>query len=185
MSGQVKKSREKIITVDEIIDKILKDRKLKIEKFAVDAGISIDALRKSIERNTLSDNSVEKIRDSFHIKEDFLRGFESELSYEKPTPVQNGANNTGKPIEGDPEVYRTIVEGKTEYVLVPREVMQDSKLIAKDQFTETIEMMKSDREMMKSDRRIMEILMNKFLETAEKLMHPAQPMQPQKGKNNS
>lgn len=37
----------------------------------------------------------------------------------KPTREQKGPTIKEKPL-GDPEVYRTIVEGKTEYLLVPR-----------------------------------------------------------------
>lgn len=71
---------------------------------------------------------------------------------ENITQVDKRSNNKGKPLGGDPEVYRTIVEGNTEYVLIPRTVLQDTKLISTEQIT--------------NDRKIMD----KLLEQNEKMI---------------
>lgn len=136
-------------------------------------------LSKAVTANGMHDGNLDKFLRTFKVDRGWLLtgsgSMEPVNNNEKHTSVQNEATVREKDLRGDPEVYRTIVEGNTEYVLVPRTVMEDSKLIAKDQFTETIEMMKSDR-------RIMEILINKFVETADKLVPTTKPMESQKGK---
>ena len=131
MSRNVKKSPEKILSVDGILSKILKDKGLDIEKFAVEVGISIDALRKSIERDVLSKKSVQKIRDRFQVSEAFLQGYESELSYEKHTLVQNEAAVTSK--QDTAQIINTLFELEKvgDYRFVPKKLLDDYDLFPK------------------------------------------------------
>jgi transcriptional regulator with XRE-family HTH domain len=62
----------------------------------------------------------------------------NDLLAENIAPVQNRSDNKENPL-GDLEVYRTIVEGKTEYLLIPRSVLQEKYRI------QSIEDMEKDR----------------------------------------
>lgn len=103
----------------------------------------------------------------------------------KETNVSHGTTNhtpvlkdSEKSNSGDPEVYRTIVEGNTEYVLIPRIVMRDTKLISTEQLEATLEQMRSDK-------RLMEIIVAENAKLMDKIMgSQAQPPAPQKSKNN-
>jgi DNA-binding XRE family transcriptional regulator len=88
------------------------------------------------------------------------------------TSVQNGSDNTRKPLGGDPEVYRTIVEGNTEYVLIPRTVLQDTKLISTEQIA--------------NDRKIMDKLLEQNEKMIAKLLTSSEAELPgvKKGKNS-
>lgn len=128
--------------------------------------------------------AVKEFLKFYNIRGEWWATMEGPIFKGKPTHGQIEPAITEKPLGGDPEVYRTIVEGKTEYVLIPRTTMQDSKLIAKEQFTETIEMMRTDREMMKSDRQIMVLLMNEFLAAVKRLESSPESAQSQKRKHS-
>jgi hypothetical protein len=100
------------------------------------------------------------------------------------TQAENGSDSTEKPLEGDPEVYRTIVEGKTEYVLMKRSILNDAQIVSNVQLNATIRNMDAIITKMNEDSRIMQILVSKFVDTVEKVMSAPQPMQAQKGKNH-
>lgn len=85
--------------------------------------------------------------------------------------------------QGDPEVYRTIVEGKTEYVLILKSVIKDSKLIDRDQWDTTKEMVKTNQEMVRNSQEIMKIMVNEFIQAVERLSSP-QPSQTKKSKHS-
>lgn len=119
MSQNVKTNHEIIMTPQEIIDKILTINSLKLKDqndLAMKSGILPNTLTIAIKRETLSDDIVTKIHDRLGVRKAFLRtGIEPVLEESAPSMVN----------ESDPEVYRTIVEGKTEYLLIPRSVMQE------------------------------------------------------------
>ncbi len=60
------------------------------------------------------------------------------------TPVQKATDNK----ELSESVYRTIVEGNTEYVLVPRNILNETQLISKDELAE------KSREMERKNKQI-------------------------------
>lgn len=152
MTRNVKPSLEKKLDIDGIITKLLKSSGLKMEEFLYRSGISLDAYRKMVDRGKLSANAVQNILDNFDVNEGLLKGTEDLTLSGKLTSVQKGSDNTNKPLGGDPEVYRTIVEGNTEYVLIPRTVLKDTKLISVQQI--------------ENDRKIMD----KLLEQNEKMI---------------
>ena len=106
----------------------------------------------------------------------------NDLLMENNTHDADEAAITEKTPKGDPEVYRTIVEGNTEYVLILRSVMKDSKLISVDQWDTTKEMVKTNQEIVKSNQEIMKIMINEFVSAVERLS--PKPAQSQKGKNH-
>jgi transcriptional regulator with XRE-family HTH domain len=55
---------------------------------------------------------------------------------ENLTHMHKSDDNKGNG-DGDPEVYRTIIEGKTEYSLIPRQVLDKTQLISIEQVTRT------------------------------------------------
>lgn len=57
-------------------------------------------------------------------------------SDENPTPVQEGGDNKEMNSNHD-QVYRTIVEGHTEYVLIPRSVLSETQLVSTEQINKT------------------------------------------------
>jgi hypothetical protein len=128
MSGNVKKSLEKKINVEEIINKLLKASRLDINKFAAETGNTVDALRKSKSRNVLSEDIVRNILDTYDMNEGFLTGEDEQLDFKgKHASVQKGLalpENTDRE-----EVYRTIVEGHTEYYLVPKLIFREKYIL--------------------------------------------------------
>lgn len=102
------------------------------------------------------------------------------------TPVHKRSDNKEKPLGGDPEVYRTIVEGNTEYVLIPRKAMENAEIISKKQMDASIRNMDSIVTRMDNDSKLLQMIVAKFVETVEKtLQAPANPVHTQKRKDHS
>lgn len=105
---------------------------------------------------------------------------------ENHTSVDKLTDNKGNHMEGDPEVYRTIVEGNTEYVLILRSTMENAEIVSKKQLDASINNMDKIVSKMDNDSAIMRILITKFIETVEKISQaPPNPVQSQKRKNGA
>lgn len=105
---------------------------------------------------------------------------ETNVSHETKngTQVDKRSDNKEYDPEEREEVYRTIVEGNTEYVLIPRVTMNNAEIVSKKQLDATIRKMDNDS-------RIMEILMTKFVAAVDKVMESsAQAGQAQKRKHS-
>jgi hypothetical protein len=64
----------------------------------------------------------------------------------KHASVQNGTDNKGKSAEAREGAYRTIVEGYTEYYLIPKTIFQEKYiLVALDQFNKEQEKWSQDK----------------------------------------
>lgn len=126
MTRNVKPSLEKKVDIEQITSKLLNTSGLKIEEFLFKNTISMDAYRKMVERGKFSRKAVRNILAVIDVNEGFLRGTEALTSSGKLTLVQNRSDNKGNPLgEDDPgEVYRTLVEGRTKYLLVHQSVLE-------------------------------------------------------------
>lgn len=135
MSRNVKKSLEKKADVEKIVSKLLITNGLKIDEFLFKVGISMDAYRKMKDRWSLSKDAVENILDKFDVNEGFLNGAEDLTSSGKLTFVENISDNPENPLRVDAaEAYRTIVEGRTPYLLIHTSVLEihEKQLLNKD-----------------------------------------------------
>lgn len=59
-----------------------------------------------------------------------------EFYNENNTPMPKPSDNNENELS-DPEIYRNIIEGKTEYSLIPRQVLDKTQLISIEQVTRT------------------------------------------------
>jgi hypothetical protein len=79
------------------------------------------------------------------------------------------------------EIYRNLVEGNTEYILIPRSVLQEKyRLVSLEEFADRAKQSEKDREQMLKDRVFMEALLeqNKLLQNklADLLVSPSSSM---------
>lgn len=111
---------------------------------------------------------------------------EANVSHETKnhTQVDKRSDNKENSPKGDSEIYRTIVEGKTEYVLVKRSILKDAQIVSNIQLDATINNMNAIIRKMDNDSQIMNILVTKFVDTVERVMSRPEPAQAQKSKNN-
>lgn len=142
------------MTFQEKIDKLLKVNKLGINTvYGLEAqiGAAPGAISKPLKKgDEPGPGTIKKIRDGVPgLNPDWWETGKGEVFI---TEVPQPGNNNGKNYTGDPEVYRTIVEGNTEYVLIPRTVLLDTKLISNEQ--------------LQNDRKVMD----KLLDQNEKLI---------------
>jgi hypothetical protein len=160
MSRNVKNNLEKKIDVELVINNILKSSKLRLDQFLAETSISLDAIRKSIERGSLSKASVERILDKFDINEDALtEGKELIYSGRKPTHDENGAAVPQKDLGDTWEAmaFRKIIEGDAEYVLVHKTAFENHR------FT-SLEQIEAQAKELAAARAEVERLVNKFID---------------------
>jgi transcriptional regulator with XRE-family HTH domain len=81
----------------------------------------------------------------------------SELLGENPTSVQETGDNKDLPAVGD--VYRNIVEGNTEYILIPRAVLAERyRLVSIEQFEkDKMQMEEDSKELERRDKQIADL----------------------------
>ena len=96
---------------------------------------------------------------------------------ENPTQVDIDDMNDENPLAGDPdEIYRRIVEGNTEYLLIPRSVLQEKyRLIPMEQFQKDKDQMEKDR--VEADNKNKKI--DKLLDQNERLIARILLLEPQ------
>jgi transcriptional regulator with XRE-family HTH domain len=109
---------------------------------------------------------------------------ENHYSGKNITPVQERSDNKENEMVTRGEVYRDIVEGNTEYVLVLRSVLQDAQIISNVQLASSMKNMDAIVKKMDEDSQIMKIIVTKFVDTVEKVILRSQPVQTQKGKHH-
>ena len=102
---------------------------------------------------------------------------------DKPKPGNILTDNDENIPKGDPEVYRTIVEGNTEYVLMKRSIIEDAEIISKKQLDANIKNMDTIVNKLENDSKLMQLLVTKFIDTVERVLSP-QPVKSQKSKHN-
>lgn len=128
-----KKIQGKITPFGERIVKVLKDNGLLKSNGEVNyseaerlCGIKGTGIAKAVQGNGMHDGNLEKFLGTFHVERDWLLHGNGPMKNEKavknPTPASNSTDNTEKPLG---EIYRNIVEGSTEYILIPRSVLQE------------------------------------------------------------
>jgi len=85
-------------------------------------------------------------RDDYNTLIEFFKGIEN-IAQDKSIPKNESMNNI--------KVYQTIVEGHTEYVLIPRKVMENTQLISSEQLNKTWdELAKKNEELERKNQQI-------------------------------
>jgi hypothetical protein len=82
--------------------------------------------------------TLKKIKSLEGLNEIWYDTGEEPVFHKNGTSVKKPADNKEK-IHSHEEVYRTIVEGHTEYLLVPREVLKETQLVSTEQIKRTWE----------------------------------------------
>lgn len=144
------------------IDKVLidsgltkKDGSPNYAKAEQKAGMAGTVLSKAAQRDgELSEYNKEKFLRTFHVNRDWLEAGKGEIYSKKPTPVTESTGSNENPVirEG---VYQTIVEGHTEYVLIPRMVLNETQLISTEQINKTwAELAEKNKELERKNRQL-------------------------------
>lgn len=154
------------MTFEEKISIVLRANKLGIntsEELSEKCGFDTSTIRKVIEREqkeieagsgktpSLNLRSLRTLWDKIGINPEWWETGEGPVfiagSPENHTGVQNGTDNKGNPLEDREGVYKTIVEGHTEYYLIPKTVFQEKYiLVALDQFNKEKEKWEQDKQ---------------------------------------
>lgn len=125
------------------------------------SGVGTGTIRKAYDENREpSKRTIWKFLESLSINTEWWETGKGEIYLENPTPVPKSDDNKKNPEFRD-NVYRTIVEGNTEYVLIPRTVLNEVQLISTKQ--------------LENDRRVMD----KLLDQNEKLIAKVIKLEPQ------
>ena len=124
------------MTFREKIDNILRISKKKfssITELEAAAGLGMNTLRKAYnEDREPSKKVIVKLLEGIGINEEWYDTAKGEVFNEKPTPIYKTGEN-GENGAGELHVYRTIFEGKTEYVVIPRTVMDKTRLVSHEE----------------------------------------------------
>lgn len=128
------------LTIFERISKVLKEKGITKKdgtpNFAEGerlAKISGTTLSKVGQRDgALSDYNKEKFLRTFHVNPVWFDTGKGDIFVSNITEDDKPGDNKGNVKEPE-EVYRTIVEGNTEYVLIPRDVLKEVQLVSKSQ----------------------------------------------------
>jgi hypothetical protein len=148
MSGLIK---DRIAVLKKILD-IPSDRGL--EKGGLpgdDWVISNGQLSKWVDKDPaiFSSTTVEKFLRHYGINSDWWKTGKGEILDPNSTYVKIPSNNKQKPMEQDQflDTFKSLVEGNTEYLLVPRGVLKDNyRLISLEQYQKDMEQLRKDRE---------------------------------------
>lgn len=123
--------------IQDKFDTILKTNKLGIksifglEKFAKVGTGSVSKFLNENESPTIG--TIKKIQDALRVNPEWWDTEKGDIYLEKHTSVDKASDNNGK-MENPEEVYRNIVEGNTEYILIPRSVLNEKyRLVAIEQ----------------------------------------------------
>lgn len=170
---------EKILSFRDKIDIILSLRELSIKEFEKKLGVDGTIYKAYKENREPSKKMVEEIQRKFHVKQSWWKhpvgDDESAVFDRKLTSVQNRTDNSGNHLDlEDPrEVYRRIMEGETEYVVIPRAIFEDKyKLVA--------------LEKIKQEEKMLDWLMTQNQRYADRILHlEAQSELIQKAKEKS
>lgn len=116
------------MTFKEKIDNLLRVSGKKFNSvydLEVKSGVGMGTLRKAYDENREpSKRTIWKFLESLSINPEWWETGNGSIYLEKPTQGDKMSDNKENPIQ-EAEVYRTIVEGNTEYLLIPRSVLQD------------------------------------------------------------
>lgn len=161
------------MTAADKFDKILGITQLDLNDFAMECRIIPNTLKAAIKRDAITSDIITKIHDRFGVRKGFFDDGEDPVLEEKHTPVQNEAAIAGKSEISPEEVYRRIVEGNTEYILIPRVIFEDKyKMVAVEKIQQ--------------DKRIIEWLLGENEKYSAKLLAlDPQPAAIEKGKEET
>lgn len=92
-------------------------------------------------------------KETFYVETLTLEYLEKNFSGKNSTPEQKSMDKKEK-IDTQEDIYRNLVEGNTEYILIPRSVLQEKyRLVALEQF-------QKDKEQMDKDKAIIDKLLS-------------------------
>lgn len=135
---------------------------------AVEAGVSNgtadDWTDKQIEKPS---RTVSDFLSHHKISEKWWKSGEGEV-FITPAINSDSSDNNTDPKEMKEGVYQTIVEGHTEYVLIPRSVLNETQLVSKDQINRTwVELDKRSTELADRNKQF-DLLLNQLNQIYEK-----------------
>lgn len=126
----------------EKISTILKTNTLQLvtkEDLAEYCGFHRDTIRKAIDRKSeLKDKYLRIFQDKLRINPQWWDTGKGDIYLRNVTDDDKPDDNQEK-MYNHSDVYRTIVEGHTEYLLVPREVLKETQLVSTEQIKRTWE----------------------------------------------
>jgi hypothetical protein len=98
-------------------------------------------------------SSLERFLNYWGINKDWWRTGKGDPITKKPTPAIKSTDNMEKgQYEG---VYQTIVEGRTEYVLIPRSILSETQLVSTEQINKTwAELAEKNRELERKNKQL-------------------------------
>lgn len=96
--------------------------------FAIEAKISPGTLSKALERDSLSEDIVDKIYDRFNVRKEYWEDGKEPIIIENGTPAMKSTDSKEK---GLSQVYQDLVESRSEYRLVPKILLDDYEIISK------------------------------------------------------
>lgn len=124
--------------------------------FAMQCKIQPGTLSKALERSSFSADIVDKIFDRFRVRKKYWYDGKEPVIEEKPTSVQNEAAIPEKPLRAYNAELQDLIEGKTEYLVIPRSVLKDNyRIVPLEQFEKDKRQMEKDAKEL--DSRIKEI----------------------------
>jgi hypothetical protein len=149
----------------EKIDKILSDNHLQIDSVTALEDY-VEAGRSSI-NNFYKENkepgrkTLKKIKSLPGLNLEWYETGKGQVFLKNGTGVKESTDNS---IMEDPEeVYRKLVEGNTEYVLIPRSVLQEKyRLVSLEQFQKDKEQMEKDKKESENQQRIIDKLLDQY-----------------------
>jgi hypothetical protein len=124
----------------EKISIILRTNKLQLvtkEDLSEYCGFHRDTIRKAIDRGTgLKDKYLRIFQDKLGISPDWWDTGKGDIYVSKHTQDEKAGDNKQND-QFNESVYRTIIEGHTEYLLVPRSVLNETQLVSTEQIKRT------------------------------------------------
>lgn len=150
------------MTFKEKIDKLLSVSKKKFNSLydlETKSGLGMGTLRKAYEENREPSNRIiGKFLETLRINTEWWETGNGEIYLGKGTDDDKLDNNKEKE-----EVYRALVEGNTEYILIPRSVLQEKYRLV------SVEKLEEDRENWKKDKAVIDRLLNMYEELASEM----------------
>jgi hypothetical protein len=149
------------MTFKEKIDKILTIKGIKLYKLAEMSGLG-NTLEKAYEKDReMRTSTTERFIQKMGINSVWWEQQKGEVFSKNGTEVKESTDNS---IMEDPEeVYRKLVEGNTEYVLIPRSVLQEKyRLVSLEQFQKDKEQMEKDKKESENQQKIIDKLLDQY-----------------------
>jgi hypothetical protein len=118
------------MTKRDIINKILEDKGLDFNKFAMACDIIPNTLQVAINRGVLTDDLVTKIHDKFNVRKKYLESGEGKIFEKKSTSVRKDdiLDTPGEELK-KLKIFKDFFDAETDYRLIPKKILDDYKMV--------------------------------------------------------